>query len=297
MANIELTAKWQKLFPQELRASLVHDPDAADILLVINAPAVADIALHAHFDFECERALAKTVLAHMEPHMNTKYRHLWPQATFRDPVPARFRRIVTHQHEVNLCEWSLNMTYEQLLNLQLPRGSDRRPMCSAILSNKYHDPGQVMRIDLAGKLQARMGSMIDVYGNCAPFLQTTGHVPNKEDVLLQYKYTLNFENHCINNYVTEKFWDAMLCGTYLFYWGAPNILQIVPQQFHGCFSVVPIDEQFPDYDFAAKYIAMKIQSGVYELAGHQTFMDMKQWILTTQNVGSKLTTPALTCKS
>lgn len=56
-----------------------------------------------------------------------------------------------------------------------------------------------------------------------------GRVPNKQEVLLQYKFCICYENvQQLPGYVTEKIFDCLLAGCIPVYWGAPNISDYIP---------------------------------------------------------------------
>lgn len=46
--------------------------------------------------------------------------------------------------------------------------------------------------------------------------------------LSRYKFDLSFENAIGNDYVTEKFYDPLMCGTVPVYLGAPNVSEFAP---------------------------------------------------------------------
>jgi hypothetical protein len=46
---------------------------------------------------------------------------------------------------------------------------------------------------------------------------------NKQDGLEPYKYSIAIEAVAERNYVTEKFFDCILCECLPFYWGCPNM--------------------------------------------------------------------------
>ncbi len=52
--------------------------------------------------------------------------------------------------------------------------------------------------------------------------------PSKLEILPRYKFTLAFENAIARDYVTEKFFDPLLCGSVPIYLGAPNVDEFAP---------------------------------------------------------------------
>lgn len=56
-----------------------------------------------------------------------------------------------------------------------------------------------------------------------------GTVPEKMDVLKQYRFAIAYENCYQSGYITEKLWDCLAAGVVPVYWGAPNIDQYLPK--------------------------------------------------------------------
>lgn len=82
---------------------------------------------------------------------------------------------------------------------------------SMIYSSKTHLPGHKLRHDIADAFPE-----IDRYGNSNPIL-------NKEDGLVDYRFSVAVENSRATNYFTEKLLDCFATGTVPVYWGCPNI--------------------------------------------------------------------------
>jgi hypothetical protein len=62
---------------------------------------------------------------------------------------------------------------------------------------------------------------------------------NKAGMMRKYLFHLAFENECSEDYVTEKVWGALSSGTVPIYYGAPNILDHVPE--HSVINVADFD--------------------------------------------------------
>ena len=68
-----------------------------------------------------------------------------------------------------------------------------------------------------------------------------GSVRSKSSTLARYRFALCFENSVLRGWMTEKLFDCFFVGTIPIYWGAPEILDVVPKE---CF----IDmRQFTDF--------------------------------------------------
>ncbi len=128
-----------------------------------------------------------------------------------------------HSHSLNFAEWHLKGTSEEISELV----KEKVDVLSVCVSAKNYDPGHKYRLALIKMLDERGDVPIHIYGQCASigFKNYKGELEshNKLDSLLNYKYHLNVENHYIDNYITEKFWDPMLCECFIFYKGAPNV--------------------------------------------------------------------------
>lgn len=66
-----------------------------------------------------------------------------------------------------------------------------------------------------------------------PFPSYKGEITQKSAVLIKSIFTYCYENSSgLDNYITEKIFDAMSCGSIPIYWGASNIKKYVPE---NCF--------------------------------------------------------------
>lgn len=135
-----------------------------------------------------------------------------------------------HRNTMNNMEWHLSLGYFDLMYY-----SPTKCKClSAILSNKYSDPGHKFRIDLAKKLK------IDVFGSNVGYSHYQRELPyhEKDAGLFPYKYTLAIENHYIHNYITEKLFDGIFAECLVFYKGAPNVEKWI---HNSCYVLLPDD--------------------------------------------------------
>lgn len=101
---------------------------------------------------------------------------------------------------------------------------DKIKKLSIIISNRENEIQYQIRQNLVKKL---LDSDIDfdMYGlgwnlNDSRY---KGFLSNKLDGLRDYKYSICIENTRENGYITEKFNDAILCGTVPLYYGAPDV--------------------------------------------------------------------------
>ena len=65
-----------------------------------------------------------------------------------------------------------------------------------------------------------------------PFIDFYGggnNSPRRKDSLVDYRFNIAIENECIDNWITEKFYDSILTDTIPIYFGCKNIKQIYPE--------------------------------------------------------------------
>jgi hypothetical protein len=132
----------------------------------------------------------------------------------------------SHEYHLNNVEWHLSYSTQKLATTKL--SNVRNNGLCTVMSSRCADNGQKYRLALIRKLD-EMDLPFDfhIYGKCAElkFKNYKGEIPriHKEEVLLKYKYNILCENNKINNYITEKLYDGILCESYTFYDGAPNV--------------------------------------------------------------------------
>ncbi len=113
------------------------------------------------------------------------------------------------------------LTYDDFK--KLAENPDRVNKACLITSNKVMTKGHRDRVRFADYALNYCSDYIDVYGN--------GYksIPDKLEVLSQYKYAIIIENCQYPNYWTEKIGDCFLAGCYPIYHGCPNIGDYFPK--------------------------------------------------------------------
>ncbi|MBF8262436.1 MAG: putative fucosyl transferase [Parachlamydiales bacterium] len=100
-----------------------------------------------------------------------------------------------------------------------------------------------------------------------------GTIPDKMQVLKNYRFAIAYENSRINRYITEKLWDCFAAGVVPIYWGGDNITDYVPAD---CF----IDRrQFKDDSEMLAFLKAMTQAeweGYVQRAGEFLQSDMAQ---------------------
>lgn len=165
--------------------------------------------------------LHKTIYLVMEPIIhNTVWRSYLS-------TPSLFKSVWCHEPgNYNNNEWHLSKTRNELIHMTPTKTQGNA--VSAVLSNKYFDPGHIIRIDLAQKAQHELEW--HSYGsNYFKWKDYRGQLPlySKDDAMFPYKYTFNAENTFLPGYYTEKLIDSILGECLCFYTGPPDIEDLV----------------------------------------------------------------------
>jgi GR25 family glycosyltransferase involved in LPS biosynthesis len=179
--------------------------------MVINHPRTEDLPVNAN----------TSIVVHMEPYEGTSRYGDWAE-----PHSTRFLHVHSRDFATNFLEWHLDISYDQLATTSPTKSAD----LSAIVTGKRLSPGHHFRLDLIHHLES-IGQAIDVFGldNNESFRNYRGALPwlDKREGLAPYRYTIAIENNPEKNYVTEKLTDAILSECLPFYWGCPNLEDIL----------------------------------------------------------------------
>jgi len=178
---------------------------------------------------------AKTIIFHMEPWCGSANQS-WGVKTWglwAKPDPQKFLMVRSHDRAVNTGFWQVSWTYNDFKTKIIEKTSDG---ISSICSSKYFDPGHIKRIDFLKFLEQR-GVPVHIYNsdnhhNFSSYKGRADPFIDKEKGLIPYKYYFMCENNEEHNFITEKLWEPILCESLCFYWGCPNVSDIVnPEAF------------------------------------------------------------------
>lgn len=213
--------QWQRQFPNNgawkgVRLVTSDVDTAPHFTLVINHPRTEDLPVKAD----------TSIVAHMEPYEGTSRYGDWST-----PDSTRFMHVHSRDFATNFLEWHLDISYDHLATTSPTKSAD----LSAIVTGKRLSLGHHFRLDLIHHLES-IGEAIDIYGlaNNESFRNYRGALPwlDKREGLAPYRYTIAIENNSEKNYVTEKLTDAILSECLPFYWGCPNLEDIIePDSF------------------------------------------------------------------
>ncbi len=121
------------------------------------------------------------------------------------------------------------MIYDDFLK---PLNHQRNKLISIITSSKTMTNGHKNRLEFVEAVKNKFGDQVDIFGNGFQ------SIPDKFDVLKEYKYSIVIENSSYPDYWTEKLADAFLSETYPIYYGCSNVHDYFSNQ---CLSVINID--------------------------------------------------------
>jgi GR25 family glycosyltransferase involved in LPS biosynthesis len=193
----------------------------------------------------------RTLTFHLEPWCGEPWQ-TWGVKTWGEwaaPDPAQFLHVQTAARAPTPGFWQLRKTPTVEVTCQ------KLEQIACILSAKKADPGQVHRVEFLRYLEANHAELpVAVFGrkNYHNLAAYRGPVTGtKEDILLPTKYYFMCENNAERNYVTEKLWEPILCESLCFYWGAPNIAEMVDPDAY-------IQLDMTDYETAAQTIRTAI---------------------------------------
>lgn len=211
----QISSLWNRMKPSFSKIQLVNDKP--DYYVVINHP------LYLHEINNENNFSTPIIIFNMEPNydiinnVHNNFHNPTLYVTHNYPTDSNTKHIITMHNNI---EWHLSKSYSELC-LHQP---NKTKLLSAIISNRYIDPGHILRIDFIHYLKNSNIVEMDVFGNNS-FEFNKGSLPlyNKDEGLFQYKYHFAAENNSIPNYFTEKIIDAILSESLCFYWGCPNL--------------------------------------------------------------------------
>lgn len=258
------TEKWAHMLDPQLPYVLTENIHESTIILTINEPHPSDLNY-------VNANKHKTILCHMET---------WCD---KNVNKSEYLAVWMHDTELNNVEWFFPSNFDSVK--RIVDSTIKQNKMSVVVSSKYAFEGHKRRIDFIKYIeQFHPDIEMDVYGRDNPhaFKNYKGPLPSddKSVALLPYKYHFNCENAFIDNYITEKFTDAILCETFLFYGGAPNVKQIYPYEGY-----VQLD--MTDFEASAQAIRSAMLRNDFETHLH-SLRDLKQYILHTYTISHRI---------
>ena len=120
--------------------------------------------------------------------------------------------------------WELGLKLPQLIDFKY----EKINKISSICSNKYFDPGHILRIDLLKYIESKNDLEVDIYNKdnslgWKNYKHSVSLYTDKYLGIVNYKYYFMMENNFEENFITEKMWEPILCECLVFYYGCPNV--------------------------------------------------------------------------
>ena len=122
-------------------------------------------------------------------------------------------------------------TYENIINNPFNKTKNISSVVSPLGSDGNYGPDGCLykeRSTLISELIKEI-EFIDFYGWGTEKSNLKGHIGEKKDGLIDYKFSLCIENSHEKNYITEKFFDCILTNTIPIYYGCSNIKDLIPE--------------------------------------------------------------------
>ena len=216
--------------------------EPCDFYCIVNKP------FDPNFSYKPE----KTIVFRMEPNMDKNLNAWGEWSTI--PNAKDFKFVGFHEKHFNNNEWHLSKNYNQLSNETIDKNEELSSVLTAILSDKYSDPGHIKRIDFIKFVEKKGGIKVDVFGsNKFLWKNYKGSLPQykKDKSLFPYKYSFNVENFSIQNYYTEKLIDGILSETLVFYSGCYNAKDYIDER---AFVYLELSNFEQDYEIIKKAI-------------------------------------------
>ncbi|WP_442587828.1 glycosyltransferase family 10 domain-containing protein [Pedobacter sp. AW31-3R] len=150
--------------------------------------------------------------------------------------PALFEEVYQIKLGGKVIESPSFMFYHDRVDYKMFRFAEQTPKekkLSIILSGKnYKFRNYSKRIDLLVKI-LESDLDIDIYGRqfTVDDPRFKGELDFKHKGLFPYEYSIAIENSDEKNYISEKFFDCIICNTTPIYHGAPNIKKVYDERY------------------------------------------------------------------
>lgn len=151
-------------------------------------------------------------------------------------------------------------TYNNIMSNDFPKTKNISSVVSNLGSNGNYGPEGCLYKDRSTLITKLIDSLdfIDYYGWDGEKNNTKGHIREKKDGIVDYKFSLCIENSHEINYISEKFFDCILTNTIPIYYGCKNIKDLIPEE---CYILL---EDITDVD-KVKNILIDINNNKEEL--------------------------------
>ena len=218
---------------QEHRFNLVAQPDQADVVVFINTVDDRVLRHDQHAILFFHEPLAYVHLYQTEIHENQ-----FPKANLEvvghPPIPSLFIKNsdgIKYHRSIPYVHFHHMATYDQLNEIDEAR---RTKLICSIASGLNGIPGYQNRRLFFEKFSAS-NPLFDLFGK---FNEISSAIPSyrgqclfKWKTVSQYKYSLVIENSTDDYYISEKIFDALICGSMPIYHGSDKIFEVLPKEW------------------------------------------------------------------
>ena len=218
---------------REHQFNLVELPDQADVVVFINT-----------VDDKVLRPDQRAILFFHEP---LAYAHLYQTAIHENRLPKVNLQVVSHLSSPSLfikdsdgikfhrsipyVHFHHMATYDQLNAIN---ETQRTKLICSIASGLNGMPGYQNRRQFFENFSAA-NLLFDLFGKFSEFAASIpsyrGQCIFKWKTVSQYKYSLIIENSTDDYYISEKIFDALICGSMPIYYGSDKIFEVLPKEW------------------------------------------------------------------
>jgi hypothetical protein len=111
---------------------------------------------------------------------------------------------------------------------------DKPYIMSIIASDKAYFPGHALRHEIIRRI-LRTNLDIHIFGRGSHYYsdqRVKGPVEHKPNAFTPYRFSIAIENASYRYWVTEKFYDPILCNSVPIYWGASEVSSVFTNESH-----------------------------------------------------------------
>jgi Glycosyltransferase family 10 (fucosyltransferase) C-term len=218
---------------QDHQFNLVALPDQADVVVFINT-----------VDDKVLRPNQRAILFFHEP---LAYAHLYQTEIHENRFPKASLEVVSHlpspslfiknsdgikfHRSIPYVHFHHMATYDQLNAINETK---RTKLICSIASGLNGIPGYQNRRQFFENFSAA-NPLFDLFGKFSEFSASIpsyrGQCIFKWKTVSQYKYSLVIENSTDDYYISEKIFDALICGSMPIYYGSNKIFEILPKEW------------------------------------------------------------------
>jgi hypothetical protein len=218
---------------QDHRFYLVPEPEEADVVAFINT-----------VDDKVLRLGQKAILFFHEP---LDYAHLYQTEVHENRLPKSNLEVVSHlpsptlfiknpdgicfHRSIPYVHFHHMATYDQLNTID---DTKRTKLICSIASGLNGIPGYQNRRRFF-EMFSDSNPLFDLFGKFNEFSSAIpsyrGQCLFKWKTVSQYKYSLVIENSTDDYYISEKIFDALICGSMPIYHGSDKIFEIIPKEW------------------------------------------------------------------